>query len=122
MKKVNLDKLTSADLIDHTAISEAFKNYLMKVLKYDEGEADFVVKNDFANPYETPYIMQDYEGEIEVDGKAYSAYSCHTDFNYCGLFHLANKKPFKFYMLIDSDDIADRTVGSYISAKKMYLI
>lgn len=122
MRDVNLDKLTADDLIDHAGISEAFKNYLMEVLGYDEGDADFVVKNDFANPYETPYIIQQYVRDVEVNGKKYEVRSCHTDFCACGMFHLADKKPFEFYMFIDCETLTGGTVGDYINSRKMYLI
>ena len=122
MREVDLDNLTSKDLIDHAAISEAFKNYLMDVLEYDESEADFVVSTDFENPYNTPFIMQDYEGEYTVDGKDYEVRSCRTDFCACGLWHLAEKKPFEFYMFIDLETLPDTTVGAYQKSRKMYLI
>ena len=87
-----------------------------------EDEADFVVKCDFENPYDTPFILQDYEGDYIVDGKEYEVRSCHTDFCYCGLFHLADKEPFEFYMFFDRETMSDNTVGSYQNATKLYLI
>lgn len=66
MREVDLDNLTGKDLIDHAAISEAFKKYLMEVLEYDEGEADFVVSTDFENPYNTPFIMQDFDLDVAI--------------------------------------------------------
>ena len=122
MGRVSLNKLTSKDLIDHAALSEAFKTYLIKILKFDEYRADFVVSNEFENPYNAPFVVQNYEGSYTVDGKWYEVRSCHTDFCYCGLFHLANKKPFKFYMFFDRETLPDNTVGSYQKAKKLYLI
>ena len=122
MREVDLDNLTGKDLIDHAAISEAFKNYLMYVLEYDECEADFVVSTDFENPYNTPFIMQDYEGEYTVDGKDYEVRSCRTDFCACGLWHLAEKKPFEFYVFFDLETLPDTTVGAYHKSRKMYLI
>ena len=122
MREVDLDNLTGKDLIDHAAISEAFKKYLMEVLEYDEGEADFVVSTDFENPYNTPFIMQDYEGEYTVDGKDYEVRSCRTDFCACSLWHLAELPPFEFYMFFDLETLPDTTVGSYQKSRKMYLI
>ena len=122
MRKVDLDNLASKDLIDHTAISEAFKNYLMDVLEYDESEADFIVCVDFENPYNTPFIMQSYEGKYTVDGKDYEVRLCYTDFATCGLWRLAERSPFEFYMLFDLDTMPDTTVESYQASKKMYLI
>ena len=122
MRKVDLDNLNGKDLIDHAGIAEAFKSYLMNVLEYDEGEADFVVSTDFENPYDTPFIMQDYEGKYTVDGKDYEVRSCRTDFCACGLWHLAELPPFEFYMFFDLETLADTTVGSYQKSRKMYLI
>lgn len=122
MRKVDLDNLNGKDLIDHAGIAEAFKSYLMNVLEYDEGEADFVVSTDFENPYDTPFIMQDYEGKYTVDGKDYEVRSCRTDFCACGLWHLAEKPPFEFYMFFDLETLPDTTVGAYQKSRKMYLI
>lgn len=122
MRKINLNKLTTKDLLDHDAIAEAFKKYLMEVLEYDEDDADFVVRNDFENPYDTPFILQDYEGDYTVDGKKYLVYFCYTEFRMCGLFRLANKEPFEFYMFFDRETLPDNTVGSYQNATKLYLI
>ena len=122
MREVDLDNLTGKDLIDHAAISEAFKKYLMEVLEYDEGEADFVVSTDFENPYNTPFIMQDYEGNYTVDGKEYEVRSCRTDFCACGLWHLAELPPFEFYMFFDLETLPDTTVGSYQKSRILYLI
>lgn len=69
MREIDFDKLESKDLIDHAAISDIFKQYLMLVLGYDEGEADFVIASDFEDPYDTPFLTQDYEGVFDVDGK-----------------------------------------------------
>ncbi len=121
MRKVNLNRITGKDLVDHAGIAEAFKKYLMNVFEYDETDADIVVSGDFENPYDTPYIIQDYEGKYTVDGKEYEVMSCRTDFCACGLWHLAEKPPFKFYMFIDLETLPDRTVGSYKASRKMYL-
>lgn len=121
MKKFVLEEITSSDLIDHAAIAQEFKNYLMNTLEYDEFEADFVVENDFSNPYDTPFILQDFEDRITIDGTEYEVRFCRTDFCACGLFHFADVEPFEFYMLFDMNTMADTTVGSYQRARKMYL-
>ena len=122
MRPINLEKLTNKDLLDHAAISKEFKIYLMETLEYDEYEADFVIASDFATPYDTPFIMQDYEGQFVVDGKAYEVRLCHTDFSACGMFHLTELPPFEFYMFFDLDTMPDTTVGSYRKAKTLYLL
>ena len=122
MREVNFNNLTCNDLIDHAAISEAFKKYLMEVLEYSEGEADFVISTDFENPYNTPFIIQDYEGNYTVDGKEYEVRLCRTDFSACGLWHMAELPPFEFYMFFDLETLPDTTVGSYQKSRKLYLI
>ena len=121
MRNIDLEKITSSDLIDHAILSKAFKNYLMEVLEYSEYEADFVIASDFGLPYDTPFIMQDYEGRFVVDGKDYEVRMCRTDFCACGMFHLAELPPFEFYMFFDLDTMPDTTVGSYRKAKTLYL-
>ena len=122
MREINFDNLPGKDLIDHATISEAFRSYLMEVLEYDEDEADFVVSTDFENPYNAPFIMQDYEGTYTVEGKNYEVRSCRTDFCVCGLWHLAELPPFEFYMFFDLETLPDTTAGSYQRATKMYLL
>jgi hypothetical protein len=122
MRDIDFGNLTSKDLIDHAALSEAFKKYLIEVLGYDEGEANFVISADFENPYDTSYITQDYEGEYAVDGKDYEVRSCQTDFCAVGLWNLAELSPFEFYMFFDLETMPDTTIGSYRKAKKLYLI
>ena len=122
MGKVDFNNLSAQDLVDHAAISEAFKRYLMEVLEYDEDEADFVVSTDFENPYDTPYIMQEYECICTVDGKTYEVRSCCTDFCACGMWHLAERPSFGFYMFFALETMPDKTVGSYRGAQKMYML
>lgn len=121
MREINLDNVTEKDLLSYEAIAAAFKKYLMEVLFYDEAEADFVVSTDFDNPYDTPFIMQDYEGQYAIGGKEYEVRSCHTDFGAVGLFHLAFEPQFEFYMLFDLETLPDNSVGSYLNAQKLYL-
>ena len=122
MKEIDLNNIKSEDLVDYSILSEAFKNYLMNVLGYDESEAKFVVSADFENPYDTPYIMQEYAGECCVGEKEYLVRFCYTDFRVCGLFHLEEFPPFEFYMFIDLETLPDNTVGSYMNAEKLYLV
>lgn len=121
MKEMDLDSITRKDLIDHAAIADAFKDYLIEVLEYDEAEADFVISSDFSDPYNAPFIMQDYEGKYTIDSKTYEVRSCYTDFCAYGLWHLAEYPPFEFYMFIDLETLPDTTVGSYKNAQKLYL-
>lgn len=123
MRKIaDLEKISNKDLLDYAKISAAFKKYLMDVLEYDEGEANYIIATDFEDPYDTPFIMQDYEGKFTIGDRTYEVRSCRTDFCACGLFHLAELPPFEFYMLIDLETLPDTTVHSYQNARKMYLL
>lgn len=122
MRSIDLDKVTGKDLINHDAIAQAFKQYLMEVIGYDAMDADFIVRNDFANPYDTPFIEQEFEGEYTIDGKDYEVRSCKTNFMMVGLYRLADTKPFEFYVLFDKATMANSTVGAYQMADKMYII
>jgi len=119
---LDLENISEKDLKDHTALSEEYKKYLMDVLEYDEEDAKFVIALDFKNPYETVYIRQDYEGIATIGAHTYEVCACRTDFRLCGMFHLADKPPFEFYMLFDKDTMPDRTVGSYMKSRKVYLL
>lgn len=117
MKDINLSQINYRDLLSHTEIAQAFKDYLMEVLEYNEDDANFVVTTDFANPYDTPFIIQDSEGKCVISGKEYEVVSCRTDFCVVGLFHLADIPPFEFYMFFDKSDLPDHYVSTYRKAK-----
>ena len=122
MRDIDLDAVTGKDLLDHAAIAQEFKKYLMDLIGYDDGDADFVTRTDFANPYDTPFIEQDFEGEYTIDGKEYEVRSCKTNFMMVGLFHLADVEPFEFYMLFDKETLPDNGVRTYQKAEKKYII
>lgn len=122
MREIDINNLTGKNLIDHNGISEALKNYFIETLGYDDFIAEFVVSEDFQNPYTTPYIVQEYVDEAFVDGKEYEVRWCRTDFCMCGLYHLAELPPFEFYMFIDRETMPDDSVSSYMNARKMYMV
>lgn len=121
MRIENIDEITKEDLVEHKDLVEAFKNYLKREFFYDELEATLAAE-DLENPYNTPYIMQDYEGDISIDGVNYEVRSCHTDYLACGLFHFAEASPFEFYMLFDQSTMSGTTVGDYQKARKVYVL
>lgn len=122
MRDIDFDTITAEDFLDHADIAQKFKAYLMDVIGYDEDDADFVTRTDFANPYNTPFIEQDFEGEYTIDGKDYEVRSCKTNFMIVGLFHLEDVQPFEFYMLFDQATLPDNCVRSYQNADKKYII
>ena len=121
MKDINIHNLTKKDLVSNDELLKAYKIYLQEELDYSGWEVEMAA-SDLVNPYEAPFIIQDYEGNVEIDGIEYEVRSCHTDYCYCGLFHLANVKPFEFLMLFVADDVQDSSVGSYSDATKLFVL
>ena len=120
MKRYNLSKIDKEKLMDVEGLKKEYKKYLKRVLKYDDFEAEYVT-TDLDNPYETEYLDQEYLGEVDIDGFLYEARTCWTNLMKCGMFHLADKKPFEFLMLFDTTTMSDYSVGSYSSARKLFL-
>lgn len=108
MRDIYLSEVSSKDFKNHEELIEAFKEYCIEVLSYDENDAD-IAALDLEDPEETEYIIPEFDCECTIDGKDYTVYLCHTDFCWCGLFHLANVERFEFYMLKDDND-KDRKV------------
>lgn len=121
MKEISLNDLKREDLVSGEQLVQAYKEYLKAELGYDEFEAEFA-SEDMKNPYDTPYILQEYEGDYDVDGVWYEIRKCETNFCYCGMFHLSGVKPFEFYMLFDKSTMDGDTVGDYSAAKKMFVL
>lgn len=109
------------EVVDANSLRQDFIHYLKLVHDYSDSEAD-LASVDMLDAYDTPYVLLDYEGELEIGGSEYSAYSCRTDFNYCGLFHMAKEPPFLFAMLIDKSTLHGTTVGDYCAAEKKYIL
>ena len=116
-----LINIAISDLLDIEGLQDAFKEYAMDTLDYNEDEAEFVARG-LKDAYDTPYIFFDIYDDVLVDGTKHYVYKCKTDFYSCGLFELMDKPAFEFYMLLDASDLADETVGSYKAAKKMYAL
>lgn len=112
---------TRENLITNQELVEAFKLYLKKELGYNDDEAN-IAATDMENPYSTPFIVQDYEEEIELDGIVYEVRSCKTDFCMCGLYHLADLTPFEFDMLIDMTNVEEELVSEYNAADKLFYL
>lgn len=122
MRDIEIEDIQAEDLIEIEKLQEEFKKYMINVLGYFEDEADYIISEDFKDPYETPYISQDFIGYTTVDEVEYEVRKCQTDFCACGLFHLAEKEPFEFYMLIDTSTLPDSIVFCYMGARKVYVI
>lgn len=121
MAKLKWEKVKPEDLLDVDELVQSFKEYCMKRLDYDEFEAE-IAASDMKDPYNAPYILQEFEGIYRNGDIEYTVRNCWTDFMRCGLFELANAKKFKFYMYIDKSSMPDETVGSYTRANKKYYV
>ena len=64
---IDADEISTENLIDREELVDAFKSYLMENLYYSKSEAELAA-SDFEDPYETPYIYQEYESTIVLDG------------------------------------------------------
>ena len=109
------------ELVELDAFIEAFKDHMRREAGYGDWELSMLTC-DLKDPYNTPYIMQDFLDNRVIDGVEYEVRRCYTNFAVCGLFHLMNVAPFKFYMLIDCSTLENGTVGAYSKARKMYVI
>ena len=121
MRDIDLNSVKPEDLVDVEGLKSAFVQYARKVLKLGKFDAEMAAM-DFNNPYNTQYVIQDYEGDYEIGDATYEIRHCRTDFNYCGMFEWSSKKPFEFYMLFDKETLPDNKVQSYIESKKMFIV
>ena len=120
MRDIKLTETKFEDFKTNEELLDQYKEYLQDELGYSGWEVEMAA-SDLVNPYTAPYIVQEYDDNYDIDGIDYEVRYCHTDFRRCGLFHLADKKPFEFIMCIDTTTLEDKTVGSYSAAKKYYL-
>lgn len=107
MKYLNVDE-----------IKQAFADHLMKYRGYTAEEADIAV-SDFPDPYSNCYLDESYIGSCEIDGVAYQQNATSTDLWRVGMHNVPN---FFFYTYYKEEDIESRTVGSYMSAQKLFRI
>ena len=121
LESLILEDLKETDLVGEEGLIHAFEEYLKRELGYDDLEAALAAV-DMDEPYNVPYVLQEYIDTVEIGGHTYEGRYCHTDFCRCGLFHLADVTPFEFYMLFDTDTMEDQTVGSYDQAKKKFVV
>ena len=102
--------------LDVQGIKEAFGKHMIKYCGYSEAEAKLAMY-DFPDPYRNPYLIEEYEGDEEVDGVEYQVYSDDTDLTRCGI---DNVPAFSFYTLYRSEDIPNETVGEFMAARKLF--
>ena len=121
MREINLKEVVVTDLLEGMTLVEEFQNYCQKVLGYNYLDAK-IASEDMKNPYDTPYVLQDYYGIANVEGTEYEVRFCYTDFACCGMFHLSDVEPFEFYMFIDCSTMQNKTVGEYRKAHKKYIL
>lgn len=116
MRSIYLSDFKKEDLVNGEALIEAYKNYLMEELGDDEWDAQNCANEDMSNPYDAPFVIQEYEGCVEIDGVSYEVRRCRTNYCMVGLFHLDKVKPFEFYMLLDQSE------GTYSEESTMYVV
>ncbi len=104
--------------LDVNGIKEAFAKHLMKYRGYDEEEAKMAV-SDFPNPYQLPYLFEDYIEMTEIDGVEYEKRASKCDFRPCGVFDL---EEFHYYTYYKAEDIQNSLVMEYLSADKLFQV
>ncbi len=104
--------------LDEKGIREAFAKHLMKHRGYSEEEAALAV-SDFPDPYNLPYLCEEYIGEETIDGVEYEKCASMTAFWRCGM---SGMPEFRFYTYYAIKDIPNHFVQEYMAAKKLYQI
>ncbi len=104
--------------LDVDGIKRAFADHLIKYRDYSESEAVIAV-SDFPNPYELPYLDEEFICEEEIDGIEYNKYASVTNLWKCGIYDMPT---FRFYTYYATEDIPNHKVGEYISARKLYQV
>lgn len=118
----SIDNIVSSDLVNLKSLSDKFREYLMAVLEYDEEEAAFVVDMDFADPFLAPYIDNEYEGDVTVDGVEYEVYSGVSAFENVGMYLDDDLPAFEFYTMFEKATIKDDSLKAYKEAKRVYVL
>lgn len=121
MIKGDFRNVKRSDLVDVEVLVERFKEYLKKELDYSDAEAE-IGALDMNDPYRASFVSQDHVGSHKIRMVEYEVRYCRTDFCRCGLFHLADVKPFEFYMLFEKASLKSNTVASYMDANKKFII
>lgn len=121
-RRVNLNRVSEKRLKGKEELAAAFRDYLMETVGYSEKDAEFIAYGEFSEPYDVPYVRQEYEGKYVIGEHEYEVRYCETDFCACGLWHLSELPKFKFYMLFDLDTLPDHTGNSYLNARRRYIV
>lgn len=97
-------------------IRELFAKHLINYKDYSEDEAKLAV-SDFPDPYNLPYMTEEYLGRETVDGIEYEKCISSADLARCGFGDIP---VFRYYTLYATEDVADHLVGSYMTARKLF--
>ena len=104
--------------LDLQGIKDAFAKHMIEHRGYSEQEAAIAV-SDFPDPYELPYLDEEYIDEVTIDGVDYERNASYTSFWKCGLEGIPM---FRFYTYYCIDDIPNHQVGEYINARKLFQV
>ena len=104
--------------LDKQGIKDAFAAHLKRYRGYSEEEAEIAV-SDFPNPYELPYLFEDYIDDVTIEGNEYEMRASYTLLWQCGIFDVPM---FCFYTYYLSEDIPNNKVGEYMNARKLFQV
>jgi hypothetical protein len=104
--------------LDTNGIRNAFAKHLIEHRGYTKDEAAMATF-DFPDPYNLPYLCEEYVGEEMIDGINYEKDACYTELWRCGI---SDVPMFRFYTYYAIDDIPNHQVGEYMEARKIYQV
>jgi hypothetical protein len=104
--------------LDNEGIRKAFAKHLIKHRGYTKEEAAMATF-DFPDPYNNPYLCEEYICEETIDGVEYEKNACYTELWKCGI---TDVPMFRFYTYYAIEDIPNHQVGEYMEARKIYQI
>ena len=99
-------------------IRAAFAQHLRKYRGYSDVEAAMAVA-DFPDPYNLPYLEEEFISDEEIDDKEYEKYASVANLQLCGIDDVP---VFKFYTYYNADDVASHKVEAYMRARKLYQV
>lgn len=74
---------------------------------------------DFPDPYNLPYLEEEYIGEEEIGEDEFEKYASVADLRLCGIDDVPI---FRFYTYYNCDDVGSHSVRAYMKARKLYQV
>ena len=104
--------------LDIQGVKDALAKHMMLHRGYSEIEAQIAV-SDFPNPYNLPYLEEEYICDEIIDGVKYEKNASYTSFWKCGI---EGVPMFRYYTYYAIDDIPHKKVREYMKARKLFQV